>query len=156
MSDVEFKPYTEKQEKFGSWLINRVGRWQTRVYEMTGGRVWNTFLGSRVAILTTVGRKSGVKRKIPLLYLMQGDEVVMTASKGGMTKLPLWYLNVKAAPVVEIQIGAAKKRYTMREATSNEEEILWPKLEAMYADYKEYRARTDGVRSIPVLIFSPC
>ena len=122
MSDIEFKPYTEKQEKFGSWLINHVGRWQTRVYEMTGGRVWKKFLGSPVAILTTVGRKSGAERKIPLLYLMQGDEVVMTASKGGMTKLPLWYLNVKAAPVVEIQIGAAKKRYTMREATPDEEE----------------------------------
>lgn len=156
MPDIEFKPYTEKQEKFGSWMINRLGRWQTRVYEMTGGRLWNKFLGSPVAILTTVGRKSGAKRKIPLLYLMQGDEVVMTASKGGMTKLPLWYLNVKATPEVEIQIGASKKRYTMREANPDEEEKLWPQLEAMYADYKEYRARIEGVRRIPILIFSPC
>ena len=155
MSEVTFKPYTPKQEKFGTWFINRLGRLQTAVYEFTGGRVWNRFLGSPVAILTTVGRKTGKPRKIPLLYLKQGDDVVMTASKGGMSTLPLWYHNVKAAPTVQIQVGADKKEYTMREATPEEEERLWPQLEQMYPDYREYRARTEGIRHIPVLIFTP-
>jgi len=118
MTEQNFKPYTEKQEKFGSWIINRVGRMQTTVYELTGGRVWNKFLGSPVAILTTVGRKTGKTRKTPLLYLMQDDKVIMTASKGGMTKLPIWYHNVKAAPSVHIQVGSEKKEYTMREANA--------------------------------------
>lgn len=155
MSDSAIKPYSKKQEKIGSKIINRIGRWQVSVYELTGGRLWNKFLGSPVAVLTTVGRKTGLVRKIPLLYLMQGEQVVMTASKGGMSKLPLWYFNVAAQSQVDIQIGAVKKRYTMREATTEEEAVLWPQLEAMYKDYKEYRARTAGVRSIPVLIFSP-
>jgi deazaflavin-dependent oxidoreductase (nitroreductase family) len=149
------QPYTKKQEKFGSWIINRVGRWQTTVYELSGGRLWNTFLGGPVAILTTVGRKTGAVRKIPLLYLKHGDDVVMTASKGGMSQLPLWYYNVVAADTVAIQIGSEKKTYRMREANEEEEATLWPLLEAMYPDYKEYRARTQGVRTIPVLIFSP-
>ena len=156
MTDKDIQPYTAKQENLGTWLINKVGRWQTAVYELTGGRVWNKFLGSPVAILTTVGRKSGIERKIPLLFLMQGEDVIMTASKGGMSKLPLWYFNVKAAPAAQIQIGATKKNYRMREANEEEELILWPQLEAMYKDYKEYRARTEGLRRIPVLIFSPC
>ena len=88
----DVKPYTPGQEKFGSWIISRIGRWQTTVYELTGGRLWNTFLGGRVAILTVVGRKTGKVRKIPLLYLRQGEDVVMTASKGGMSKLPVWWL----------------------------------------------------------------
>jgi F420H(2)-dependent quinone reductase len=149
------QPYTQQQEKFGTWLINKLGRWQTAVYELTGGRLWNTFLGGPVAILTTVGRKSGVLRKIPLLYLKHGDDVVMTASKGGMSTLPAWYHNVVAAATVDIQIGSEKKTYRMREATAQEEKTLWPLLEAMYPDYKEYRVRTAGVRHIPVLIFSP-
>jgi deazaflavin-dependent oxidoreductase (nitroreductase family) len=151
----DIQRYTPKQEKFGSWIISKVGRWQTTVYELTGGRLWNTFLGGPVAILTTVGRKSGQVRKVPLLYLRHGDEVVMTASKGGMSKLPIWYFNVAAADTVDIQIGSVKKTYRMREANAGEEALLWPKLEAMYPDYKEYRARTEGVRHIPVLIFSP-
>lgn len=155
MSDAAIKPYTEKQEKFGTWFINHLGRMQTSVYELTGGRVWNKFLGAPVAILTTVGRKTGKTRKIPLLYLKQGDNVIMTASKGGMSKLPVWYHNVVAAPSVQIQVGAEKKAYTMREATPEEEADLWPKLEQMYPDYREYRARTTDVRRIPVLIFTP-
>ena len=63
------QPFTQKQEKVGSWIINKVGRWQTTVYELTGGRLWNTFLGGPVAILTTVGRKTGAVRKVPLLFL---------------------------------------------------------------------------------------
>ncbi len=149
------QPYTQKQEKLGSWIINRVGRWQTTVYELTGGRLWNTFLGGPVAILTTVGRKTGTVRKVPLLFLKHGDNVVMTASKGGMSTLPIWYHNVVAADTVDIQIGADKKTYRMREASTQEETTLWPLLEAMYPDYKEYRIRTEGVRNIPVLIFSP-
>lgn len=151
----DVKRFTAKQEKFGSWIIGKVGRWQTTVYELTGGRLWNTFLGGPVAILTTVGRKSGQVRKVPLLYLKHGGNVVMTASKGGMSKLPIWYFNVVAADTVDIQIGNVKKTYRMREANADEETLLWPKLEAMYPDYKDYRARTEGVRHIPVLIFSP-
>jgi F420H(2)-dependent quinone reductase len=79
----------------------------------------------------------------------------MTASKGGMSKLPVWYHNVVAADTVDIQIGSEKRTYRMREASAQEEATLWPLLEAMYPDYKEYRARTAGVRHIPVLIFSP-
>ena len=154
MSD-DIKPYSARQERFGTWLINNLGRWQTRVYELSGGRLWNKFLGSPVAILSVVGRKSGTLRKIPLLYLQQGDDVVMTASKGGMSTLPVWYHNVVAADTVDIQIGSDKKTYRMREANPAEEEDLWPKLEAMYPDYVEYRARAEGVRRIPVLIFSP-
>jgi len=147
--------YTPKQEKFGSWIISKLGRWQTTVYELTGGRLWNTFLGGPGAILTVVGRKSGALRKVPLLFLKHGDDVVMTASKGGMSTLPVWYHNVVAADTVDIQIGSDKKTYRMREANEKEETMLWPLLEAMYPDYKEYRARTEGVRKIPVLIFSP-
>tara|TARA_B100001540_G_scaffold208804_1_gene183957 strand:- start:1925 stop:2404 length:480 start_codon:yes stop_codon:yes gene_type:complete len=155
MSDPEFTPYTEGQEKFGSWFINRVGRMQTTVYELTGGRLWNKFLGSPVAILTVVGRKSGKVRKIPLLFLEQGENIIMTASKGGMSKLPIWYHNVCAAPSVHIQVGKRKREYSMREASPEEEADLWPKLEDMYPSYREYRARTEGIRHIPVLIFTP-
>lgn len=151
----ETKPFTPGQEKFGSWLINRVGRLQTTVYELTGGRVWNKFLGGPVAILSVVGRKSGQLRKVPLLFLQHGDDIVMTASKGGMSTLPVWYYNVAAADTVDIQVGSQKKTYTMREADEQEEALLWPKLEEMYPDYKDYRARVEGVRTIPVLIFSP-
>lgn len=145
--------FTPGQEKFGTSVIRRIGSLQTLVYELSGGRVWNTFRGGQVAILTVIGRKSGEPRKTPLLYIEDGERVVMAASKGGMSSAPVWYHNVKANPEVQIQIGARKRKMIAREASPQEEAQLWPKLEAMYPEFAEYRARCEGVRHIPVLIF---
>lgn len=150
-----FRPYTQAQEKFGEWLIKNIGRWQTAVYEKTGGRVWHKFMGAECAILTTVGRKSGEQRKTPLLFLRDAEDIVMVASKGGMTTMPLWYRNIEANPNVQIQIGKIKSQYLARNADDTEIERLWPKLDAMYDGYAEYRARVEGKRRVPVIIFSP-
>ena len=154
-STPTFKPYTSGQEKFGEWFIKRFGHWQTRVYEWSGGRLWHKFLGVECAILTTTGRKSGAQRKIPLLYVRDGDRIVMAASKGGMTTMPLWYRNIEANPEVWIQIGKHRRRYLARDASEAEAEQLWPRLDAIYKGYAEYRARLEGKRRVPVIIFSP-
>lgn len=148
------KPWSAGQERFGKWFIKRIGKYQVKVYELTGGRVWNRFLGAPCAILTTTGRKTGLPRKTPLLYMRDGDNVVMVASQGGFSTEPFWYKNICANPVVQIQIGAEKRTMTAREATDDEKTQLWPKLDAIYEGYKEYRARTRGIRDIPILIFS--
>jgi deazaflavin-dependent oxidoreductase (nitroreductase family) len=155
MSDIKFKPYTPKQEKFGASLIKKVGKWQVKVYELTGGRLWNTFLGGPVAILTSKGRKSGEARKTPLLFIEDKGNVVMAASKGGMSTLPLWWKNLEATPQCQIQIRSRKGHYVARMANEEEEKELWPKLDKIYDGYAEYRARVEGVRHIPVIIFEP-
>jgi len=146
-------PWSDKQERFGKFFIKKIGKWQTKVYEATDGKLWNTFLGAPCAILTTTGRKSGEPRKTPLLYLEQDGEVVMVASQGGFSTLPLWYRNIQSKPEVEVQIKAYKRKMRAREASEAEKAELWPKLETVYEGYKEYRARTRGVRDIPILIF---
>ena len=149
------KPYSERQEKFGSWLIRNIGKWQVAVYRATGGRVWNRFLGAPVAILTSTGHKSGEIRRTPLLFLEQGETVVIAASKGGMSKPPVWMLNLQKKPTCEIQIGAVNRPMLARIASAEEEKVLWPKLTAIYADFAEYRARTEGVRHIPLFVLEP-
>ena len=149
------QPYSERQEKFGTWLIRNIGKWQVAVYRATGGRVWNRFLGAPVAILTSTGHKSGEIRRTPLLFLEQGETVVIAASKGGMSKPPVWMLNLQKKPTCEIQIGAVNRPMLARIASAEEEKVLWPKLTAIYADFAEYRARTEGVRHIPLFVLEP-
>jgi len=151
----DFKPYSAGQEKFGTWLIKNIGKWQVAVYRATGGRIWNRFLGAPVAILTSVGHKSGEIRRTPLLFLEQGNNVVIAASKGGMSKPPIWMFNLQKTPDCEIQIGPRNRPMRARVATDAEEQDLWPKLTAIYADFEEYRARTEGVRHIPLFILEP-
>lgn len=155
MSNKEIIPYTAGQEKFGSNLIKTIGALQVFVYRLTGGRLMNTFLGVKVAILGHIGRKSGELRRTPLLFLEDGAKVVIVASKGGMSKAPQWQHNLDANPAAEIQIGATNRKMRARRASADEETGYWPKLTALYPGFDEYRTRVEGVRHIPLYILEP-
>ena len=87
-------------------IIKKMSAANTWLYRKTGGRIGGKFLnGAPVLLLTTTGRKSGQPRTTPLLYLADGDRVIVVASKGGLPTNPLWYLNLKADPNVTVQIG---------------------------------------------------
>ncbi|HTY16276.1 MAG TPA: nitroreductase family deazaflavin-dependent oxidoreductase [Myxococcota bacterium] len=146
--------YTPRQERIASPLIRAMSAANTWVYRLSGGRVGGRFLrGAPVLLLTTIGRKSGRPRTAPLLYLEDGDELVIVASKGGMSQHPVWFLNLEANPDVEVELGSTRRRMRARRASDEEKAKLWPRLVAMYRDYDDYQARTD--RNIPVVILAP-
>ena len=146
--------YTPLQERLASPLIRAASAANTWVYRLSGGRIGGRFRqGAPVLLLTTTGRKSGRPRTAPLLYLEDGENLVVVASKGGMSQHPVWYLNLEANPDVEVEIGTSRRRLRARRASDEEKAKLWPRLVAMYRDYDDYQARTD--RSIPVVILGP-
>jgi deazaflavin-dependent oxidoreductase (nitroreductase family) len=154
MPDKKLKPYTATQEKIASALIKPMSVLNTWVYRISGGRIGGKFLrGAPVLLLTTIGRKSGKPRTAPLLYLRDGEKIVIVGSKGGMSQHPLWYRNVEANPDVDVEIGSESRRMLARRATDEEKAAVWPKLVAMYRDFEDYQARTE--RNIPVIILSP-
>jgi deazaflavin-dependent oxidoreductase (nitroreductase family) len=104
-------------------------------------------------LLTTVGRKSGALRTVPVLYLRDGGNVVVVASGVGKSRHPVWYLNLEANPGVKIEIGKEEREMTARCATEEERAVLWPRLIEMYRGFDGYQARTE--RDIPVVILSP-
>jgi deazaflavin-dependent oxidoreductase (nitroreductase family) len=135
-------------------LIKWMSRVNTLAYKVSGGRVGGTFLqGAPVALLTTIGRKSGEPRVSPLLFLRDGDRVVLVASQGGRTNNPMWYLNLKANPKVSVQIKKEVLALTARDATEAERAHYWPELVAMYSSFEDYQAWTD--RTIPIVICDP-
>ncbi|OBK39440.1 hypothetical protein A5658_24185 [Mycobacterium sp. 1245111.1] len=133
-------------------------KWMSRIntwaYKVSGGRVGGTFLqGAPVALLTTIGRKSGEPRVSPLLFLRDGDRVVLVASQGGRANNPMWYLNLKANPKVTVQIKKEVLQLTARDATEAERAQYWPQLVAMYSSFDDYQSWTDRV--IPIVICDP-
>ncbi|MDH6243745.1 nitroreductase family deazaflavin-dependent oxidoreductase [Mycobacterium sp. OTB74] len=132
-------------------IIKLMSRAQTWIYKKTNGRFGDKFLhGAAVGILTTTGRKTGEPREAPLLYLREGDRVIIVASRGGHANNPPWYGNLKANPAVTFQIGGELLYLTARDATDAERDEYWPKLDAMYPDFVNYRSYTD--REIPIVI----
>ncbi len=142
-------------------IIKWMSRLNTWAYKTTGGRLGGKWrVGSNrfsapppIGILTTIGRKSGAERDSPLLFLREGDRVVLVASQGGRATNPMWYLNLKANPAVSFQIKNEKLELTARDATDAEREQYWPKLDAIYPDFDNYRSWTD--RKIPIVICDP-
>ena len=122
-------------------------------YRLGGGRVGRRIAGGPVLLLTTTGRKSGKRRTAPLLYLEDGENIVIVASNGGNDQHPRWWLNLKQDPEARVQIGSASKRVRAERADEQEWARLWPLLLEMYGSYQEYQDTTQ--RKIPVVILRP-
>ncbi len=125
----------------------------TFLYRLSGGIIGGHMGKSPVLLLITTGRKTGKRRTTPLLYLKDGDNLVLVASYGGAPMHPLWWLNLQAKPQTEVEIGRQKVAVVARQADPEERKRLWPLLVAMYADYDTYQKKT--TREIPVIILSP-
>ena len=149
-SDKKLEPFTPSQERIGNIAVQLMSKANTWIYRATGGRWGNKFIGGApVFLLLTKGRKSGQIRTAPLIYLEDGDDYIIVASKGGMAKHPVWYLNLKANPDAEVEIGTEKTPVTATRVSDEEKKALWPRLCEIYPDYDDYQART--TRNIPVL-----
>ena len=101
-------PWTPTQERLASVVVRLMTAANVWVYRLTGGWLGGTFLrGAPVCLVTTRGKRSGQPRTVALLYLADGNDVVLVASKGGMSHHPAWYHNMVAHPDVEVQIGGS-------------------------------------------------
>jgi deazaflavin-dependent oxidoreductase (nitroreductase family) len=124
------------------------------VFRLSSGKVGGHFPGGApVCLVTMRGRRSGQLRTMPLIYVPNGDDVLLVASQGGMDRHPLWYYNIAANPQVEVQVGAQKRQMAARQIGDDEKRRLWPILLSVYPDFDDYQART--ARNIPVFVCSP-
>ncbi len=132
------------------WLLRLITVVHRFVYERTGGRLGANLGGNPMLLLYTVGRKSGVERVTPLLYIPDGDRWLLVASNAGDDRPPAWYLNLEAKPEVRIRVGRELHDVRARTAPAEERAELWPRILDAWADYAVYETRTD--RPIPVVV----
>ena len=144
------QPAGRRPSKLAAALQNAV-TWIHRVlYRSSNGVIGGRMADSPVLLLTTTGRRSGKQRTVPLLYLMDGPNVVLVASNGGAARHPTWWLNLQTTSKARIQIKGIRRRVKAKQASAAEKQHLWPRLTAMYPGYKRYQEITD--RDIPVVI----
>jgi deazaflavin-dependent oxidoreductase (nitroreductase family) len=128
----ESRPFTATEIAIANPIIRVMSRLNTWAYRATGGWLGGTFLrGAPVLLMTVIGRKTGRRLTVPLLYLRDGERLVIVASKGGMDDHPLWYLNLLADPDVDVQIGNDVRPMRAEVAGDTQRARLWPKLVAM-------------------------
>jgi deazaflavin-dependent oxidoreductase (nitroreductase family) len=104
-------------------------------------------------LLTTIGRKSGEHRHVPLLYVNHDDGYLIMGSKGGNPDHPVWFLNLQANPECEIRVSTLHTKACARVLEGDERALAWAKVTARHPTYAKYQARTD--RDIPVVMIEP-
>lgn len=129
-----------------------------RLYRWTGGLIGGRMAGVRMLLLTTTGRKSGLKRTSPLLFIEDDHPdhpgaLIVVGSKGGFPKHPAWYLNLTANPEVTVENRRAVLTMTAETVSDEDRARLWPQLVAAWSDYANYQKKTD--RQIPVVRLTP-
>jgi deazaflavin-dependent oxidoreductase (nitroreductase family) len=147
------KPFTPTQEKLFDFIVKRMSRLNTWLYRASGGKLGGRWThGEPIMLLTYTGRKTGRRYTKPLVYMRDGDSIVTVASKAGVSKHPVWYLNLEANPECEVELGREKLRMRARVADAEERARYWPRLVAMNPDFEMYRARTS--REFPILLLT--
>ena len=109
-------------------------------FRANGGKAGGMFEGKPLLLLHNVGAKSGTEFVTPLVYLADGDDYVIFASKGGAPNNPGWYHNLKAGPNVSIEVGTEKLEVTAEEATGAERDRLYERPERAAAAVRRIRA----------------
>ena len=147
-------PFSKRQVAVGNVVIKWMSMANTWIYRRTNGKLGGKFKGGApVALFTFTGRKSGEPRTVPLLYLEDGNDLIIVASKGGMPRDPEWYLNFVASPIVRVRLADREFETTGVLVGDDQRATVWARLVEMYPDYQGYQLRTD--RTIPIIRLSP-
>lgn len=153
-----------KPKQLNSPLVTKVmkyaGKAHVWVYRHSGGKIganWRVGAGFKKPVPTLLlehtGRKSGKTFVSPLVYITDGDDVVIVASQGGRDTHPQWYHNLVANPDVHVEIGTDRRAVRAEVASPEERARLWPKLVEAYADFDTYQSWAE--REIPVIVLKP-
>jgi len=132
-----------------SWL-KATGKLNVPLYRLSRGRLMSTVGKAPVLLLTSTGRRSGQQRTAPVLYLTDGERLVVIGSNAGNVRTPAWSLNLQANPDAEVEIRGEHRLVRARVAQGEE---LWRKVNELYGGFDDYDANTS--REIAVFVLEP-
>jgi deazaflavin-dependent oxidoreductase (nitroreductase family) len=139
----------------GTWaLVHGLDAVDRRLLALTGARV-SVAPGAPVGLLETTGARTGRRRRTPVLYLIDGDAVVLIASNGGRARHPAWFHNLRArASVRMLTRERGWCEYRARVAAGTERSTRWALATDLFTGYGRYEALAAG-REIPVVVLEP-
>jgi deazaflavin-dependent oxidoreductase (nitroreductase family) len=126
--------------------------WNSKIiqeFHANGGKVGGTFEGAPLLLLTTTGAKSGQRRTTPLVYMPDGDRMIIFATKAGAPTNPDWYHNLVAHPQVTVEVGTETFEAASVVITGEERNRLYAQQAAKNPGFAEYETKT--TRLIPVI-----
>lgn len=127
------------------------GKFHKQLYKLSGGRYGARMGWIKVALVDTVGRKTGKRRTVPIACYPYKDSVVVSASNSGQEAHPAWYLNMQANPQVTVQLGTQRYAALAEDVPEEERDALWLQIVEMNKHQGEYLDKV--TRKIPLVWF---
>jgi deazaflavin-dependent oxidoreductase (nitroreductase family) len=153
MGVLSDKFYSRASQRMGATGLRWTGKLNIPLYRLSGGRIGGHIAEAPVLLLTTTGRKSGQARTAPVVYLADGENLVVIGSNAGHSRTPAWSLNLQANPEAEVELRRERRPVRARVAAGEERAELWRKHNEQYSGFDDYEARTD--RDIALFVLDP-
>lgn len=123
-------------------------------YRASGGRAGSRVRGIPVLLLTTTGRHSGRDRTVPLMYLPDGERMLVVAANAAVPdRPPGWWFNLSANLRATVQTRGEAFGVDARFMTDTERDEWWPRLVTHNPNWGRYQSETD--RLMGVVVFAP-
>lgn len=152
-----------RSTKISARMLNLSGRYpristpftkaHAKLFEKTGGGFLGRWMGSPVLVIETIGRKSGELRKAPIIYMPDGDNIVVVAANGGNNREPNWWLNLRDAGEADIVVAGERRHVKARVAEGAERAQLRDRFAKGYPGLDSYETYT--LRELPVIVLEP-
>jgi deazaflavin-dependent oxidoreductase (nitroreductase family) len=126
--------------------------WNSKIIEefrANEGKIGGQFEGAPLLLLTTTGAKSGRHHTTPVMYLPDGDRLVVFASKAGAPTNPAWYHNLVANPEASVEVGTDNFPVKATVLQGEERDRLYNEQATRYPGFRDYEQKT--TRVIPVI-----
>ena len=134
----------------------RLYQWFARIHGAllvkTKGRPQAVGRTLRFLVLETVGRRSGTIRRLPLLFMPQGDDFIVIASNYGQERPPGWFLNLQAAPDASVLARGHRIEVHARVLEGEERRSILPLILDYNAHWRAYFTNVE--RPIPVILLA--
>jgi deazaflavin-dependent oxidoreductase (nitroreductase family) len=141
----------------GSWLFSRILDPLDRLtFRVTKGRhLFSSMLSALpVAMVTTIGARSGRSRTVPLLGMLTDDGLVVIGSNYGRPKHPAWRHNLRANPEGEVDVDGQRWAFRAVEIEDERRERIWQQALRTYPGFSAYASRA-APRRISVFVLEP-
>lgn len=100
-------------------------------------------------LLNTTGARSGLPRTTPMMYVPDGDRLLVIASNAGAPRHPDWYHNLVATPQVTVEVGDQVYGATAVVTRGEERDRLFAAIVTKYPFFADHQTKIN--RTIPVV-----
>jgi F420H(2)-dependent quinone reductase len=103
------------------------------LYRRSGGRAQAP--GHPTLLLTVTGRRTGQPRTVPLVYVEDGEDLIVAAAYAGSDRDPAWRRNLRHDPAAVAEISRRRIPVRAEPVSTAERDVLWRRLVAMYPPF---------------------